>query len=349
MQMRAKRSRGLSGDYWPGFVDALATLLLVLIFLISIFVLAQFYLGQALSGRDAALAQLNAKITELGELLDLAEKKNEDLESNILQLTSTLTETQDLVAERDESISAISALLVAAQSAQQDAEGKLEGLRSNHDEERQISAEAQAQITLLNEQMAALRLQLASLQDALEAAEARDAESKAVIENLGQRLNAALAQKVQELAGYRSEFFGRLKEALGNRSDIEIVGDRFILQSGVLFESGSADISPEGQIELLKIARILREISVTIPSDINWVLRVDGHSDKNPISTTRYPSNWHLSAARAISVVTYLIDQDVPADRLVAAGFGQYQPLISGDNSFAYERNRRIEFKLTQR
>ncbi len=182
MQMRAKRSRGLSGDYWPGFVDALATLLLVLIFLISIFVLAQFYLGQALSGRDAALAQLNAKITELGELLDLAEKKNEDLESNILQLTSTLTETQDLVAERDESISAISALLVAAQSAQQDAEGKLEGLRSNLDEERQISAEAQAQITLLNEQMAALRLQLASLQDALEAAEARDAESKAVIE-----------------------------------------------------------------------------------------------------------------------------------------------------------------------
>ena len=339
---RTRRSRGFSVDYWPGFVDALTTLLLVLIFLLSIFVLAQFFLGQALNGRDEAMDRLNARIAELADLLDLEKDRVSGYETQIAQLSATLASSDDTSEEASTEVMRLNGLLAVAV-------GEIRGLEGAVDDEKALSAEARAMVDLLNQQMAALRQQIASLQATLEASEARDIKSKAEIANLGQRLNAALAQKVQELARYRSEFFGRLREALGDRDDIEVVGDRFILQSEVLFDSGSADINPAGQSELKKIAGALREITTTIPSDIKWVLRVDGHSDAVPIKTPQFPSNWHLSSARAISVVTFLVGQGVDPNHLVAAGFGEFQPLDTSGTRTALRRNRRIEFKLTER
>lgn len=339
---RSRRGRPTSGDYWPGFVDALATLLLVLIFLLSLFVLAQYFLSRALSGQDETMMRLNARIAELADLLDLAEAKNRDLEVEISQLSATL-------ASNDSAGDEAAGDVIRLQGLLETAEGKMSGLAEALEAEKQISTEAQAQVALLNQQIAALRQQLASLSAALDASEERDQKNKAEIANLGKRLNAALAQKVQELARYRSEFFGRLKSALGDRDDIEIVGDRFILQSEVLFDSGSADINPAGQTELRKVAKALREISSTIPDDINWVLRVDGHSDRVPIHTEEFPSNWYLSSARAIAVVSFLVEEGVEPKRLVAAGFGEFQPLDTTGTRAALKRNRRIEFKLTER
>jgi chemotaxis protein MotB len=339
---RSRRSRGYSADYWPGFVDALATLLLVLIFLLSIFVLAQFFLGQALSGRDAALERLNVRIAELADLLDLEKDRSSGFEIQITQLTATLASSDDASEAASSEVIRLQGLLAATA-------GDIRGLEGSVDDEKAISAEARALVELLNQQMAALRQQIASLSATLDASEERDARSQAEIANLGTRLNAALAQKVQELARYRSEFFGRLRKALGDRDDIEVVGDRFILQSEVLFGSGSADISAAGRAELKKVAGALKEITATIPGDINWVLRVDGHSDAVPINTPQFPSNWHLSSARAISVVTFLVDEGVAPGHLVAAGFGEFQPLDNGTSRSALRRNRRIEFKLTER
>jgi len=201
----------------------------------------------------------------------------------------------------------------------------------------------------MNQQIAALRRQLAALEEALDASEKKDKESQSRIADLGQRLNVALAQKVQELTKYRSDFFGRLREILGNRPDIRIVGDRFVLQSELLFETGKAELRPEARSEIDKIAAAILELSQKIPADIAWVLRVDGHTDVRPIAGPVFKSNWDLSAARAIAVVQYLASKSIPPQRLVAAGFGEFQPLDDGKNEDAYKRNRRIEFKLTER
>ena len=212
-----------------------------------------------------------------------------------------------------------------------------------------MTEEAQRQIEILNAQLGALRQQLARLSTALEASEAKSAEQEVEIANLGQRLNEALASKVQELARYRSEFFGRLREVLGERQDIRIVGDRFVFQSEVLFETAKADITADGQVELVLLADALKQIASEIPPEIDWILRVDGHSDRRPIATPEFPSNLHLSAARAIAVVRFLVSQGVPADRLAAAGFGDLHPVDASDSEAAYAQNRRIEFKLTER
>jgi len=222
-------------------------------------------------------------------------------------------------------------------------------LESALTDEKKISSEALSQVELLNQQISALRRQLATLSAALDASEKKDREQQVQIADLGRRLNAALAQKVQELTKYRSEFFGRLRAILGDRQDIEIVGDRFAMQSEVFFESGSADLSTSGEQQLDKIATAVREIADEIPGDIPWVLRIDGHTDANPISTPQFPSNWYLSSARAIAVVNYLNEKGVPANRMVAAGFGQYHPLAEGHSVADNRRNRRIEFKLTER
>lgn len=338
MALSARRIRQGSADYWPGFVDVMATLLLVIIFLLSIFMLAQFYLSQAISGRDEVLDSLRAQIAQLSDLLALERGQTADMETQIAALAASLADAE---AEK----ARVTGLLADAEAGGAEAAT----LRAQLSEQQQLTAEAQAQVELFNQQLAALRQQLASLEAALEAAEARDADSQAQIVDLGRRLNAALAQKVQELARARSEFFARLRAALGERDDIEIVGDRFVFQSEVFFESGSAEINPAGRAELDKIARAVEEIANDVPSDINWVLRVDGHSDAQPIATAEFPSNWHLSAARAIAVVRYLIDRDVPPNRLVAAGFGEFQPLATGTGPDALTRNRRIEFKLTER
>jgi chemotaxis protein MotB len=215
--------------------------------------------------------------------------------------------------------------------------------------EKKISAGALAQVEALNQQISALRRQLAAIEQALDASEQKNKESQGRITDLGQRLNLALAQKVQELTKYRSDFFGKLREILGNRPDIRVVGDRFVLQSEVFFDTGKADLLPEGRGELDKVSSALIELEQKIPADIPWVLRVDGHTDVRPITGGQFKSNWDLSVARATTVVKYLIDKGVKPQRLMAAGFGEFQPIETGTTDEAYRRNRRIEFKLTER
>ncbi|GGG35186.1 peptidoglycan -binding protein [Chelatococcus composti] len=330
-------------DYWPGFVDALSTLVLSIIFLLSVFMLLQFFLSQEISGKDTALQRLNQQIAELTELLALERGSKKELQDNLSLLQSTLEASE---AERNR-LSGLLASGAAAGDAASRRVGELEGALSA---EREVSARALAQVELLNQQLAAMRRQLAALEEALQASEARDRQSQARIADLGSRLNTALAQRVQELARYRSDFFGRLRQILGNRSDIRVVGDRFVFESEVLFDTGQATLRPEGMAELDKIASAVLELAREIPPDIPWVLRVDGHTDKRPLSGTgQYKSNWALSAARAISVVQYLVEKGVPPQHLLAAGFGEFQPIELGDSEDAYRRNRRIELKLTER
>ena len=332
------RSRAPNTDYWPGFVDAMATLLLVLVFLLSLFMMMQFLLAQSLSGKDSALDRLRSQVSELADLLALESRETTDLQSTIASLTQALTTAENEKAS-------LSALLAEGAGA----DDRETILLSELSDAQRVSAEALAQVELVNQQLAALRRQLGALEQALESAEAKDRESDTQIADLGRRLNSALAQKVQELARYRSEFFARLKEALGNRDDIEVVGDRFVFQSEIFFASGSADISPAGKRELRKIAIAIREIAAEIPDDIHWILRVDGHTDAVPINTPQFPTNWHLANARALSVVQNLIEADIDEKRIAAASFAEFHPLVPGTSEAANRRNRRIEFKLTER
>ncbi|WP_068087078.1 peptidoglycan -binding protein [Polycladidibacter stylochi] len=342
----SSRGRGRdrnSEDYWPGFVDAMSALLLVFIFLLSIFMIAQFFLSQQLSGRDSVLNRLNQQVAELTELLALQKANVGDLQSTISSLQTNLDQT---TAERDH----LQGLLNDHSGNLDAADGKLAALRGQLESEKSVSARAMAQIELLNQQISALRRQIAALEDALEASESRDRESQTKIADLGKRLNVALAQRVQELSRYRSDFFGRLREILAKRADVEVVGDRFVFQSEVLFSSGNDEINPEGRAQLDILAEAIIELEKQIPEGINWVLRVDGHTDNRPLSGTgRFRNNWELSAARAISVVRFLISKGVAPNRLVAAGFGEYQPRATGDTPQALAKNRRIELKLTQR
>ncbi|GJE28931.1 peptidoglycan -binding protein [Methylobacterium organophilum] len=333
---RARSHRGL--NVWPGYVDALATLLLSVVFLLTIFVVGQFFLSQELTGRDAVLTRLNRQIADLTDLLALERSNRRAKEDELDQLRSTLTGTEN---ERDR-LQAMADAASAAQGRSEDADKQLAA-------ERGATTRAQNQIDVLNEQIRALRRQLAALEDALAASETRDRESQARIAELGSRLNVALAQRVQELARYRSDFFGRLRQIIGSRSDIRVVGDRFVLQSEVLFAVGSAALKPEAGPELDRIAGAILDIAKEIPADIPWVLRVDGHTDARPIQSAQFPSNWALSAARAIAVVQYLRGRGIPPQRLLAGAFGEFQPLDTGTTDEAYARNRRIEMKLTER
>jgi chemotaxis protein MotB len=339
----ARSRRSDSGmNYWPGFVDALSTLILSIIFILTVFVVVQFYLQQEIAGKDAALGQLNAQIAQLTELLSMEKSSKANLENQLTQLRASLATAE---GDRDRykgAAEAASAGLAAAQ-------GKATELSSQIEGEKKISASALSQVEILNQQILALRRQLAAIEQALDASEKKDKEAQAKIADLGQRLNVALAQKVQELTKFRSDFFGRLREILGDRPDIRIVGDRFVLQSELLFESGKADLRPEARSEIDKIAAAISELSEKIPPDIAWVLRVDGHTDIRPISGPVFKSNWDLSAARAIAVVQYLASRNIAPQHLVAAGFGEFQPIDTAKTEDAYKRNRRIEFKLTER
>src|SRR6476659_5630936 len=333
---RARRDSGM--NYWPGFVDALSTLILGIIFLLTVFVLVQFYLTQEVTGKDTALNRLNAQIAQLTELLSLEKTGKLGLEEQLAMLRSSLTTAE---SERDR-------YKGLYDGVGGDAQGKAE-LSGQLDAERRITARALAQVEVLNQQIAALRRQLSALEEALDASEKRDKESQGRIADLGQRLNVALAQRVQELSRYRSDFFGRLRAILGNRPDIRIVGDRFVFQSEVFFDTGQALLLPEGRAELDQLATALIDLDKQIPAEIAWVLRVDGHTDVRPIfNSPVFKSNWELSSARAISVVQYLVSLGVPPQRLVAAGFAEFQPLDNAQTEEAYKRNRRIELKLRQ-
>ncbi|MDE0335300.1 MAG: peptidoglycan -binding protein [Defluviicoccus sp.] len=450
-----------SADIWPGFVDALAALLIIVIFLLMVFTLAQYFLSDILTGRDRALDRLNRQVAQLTEMLSLEQAENTELEASVSRLTLQLGgitaerdrlsdqlaellperdmltgEVASLTAERDalkaasaktaaeledayktidadkekielqlrrlaslerdiaalrEVRDALEKKVAGLEDSLQSRDRELGALRDRSKElvaelasarertrlaqieiddrdvrlrdlgtrasaaeeeltaEQAVSAEAREQVRILNLQIAALRQQLARIEAALETSEAKAKEQNVRIVNLSKRLNAALASKVQELANFRSEFFGRLRKALGNRSDVRIVGDRFVFQSEVLFPSGQAELQPGGRVQIDKLAKTIKEIADKIPDDIDWVLRVDGHTDRLPIKTPAFPSNWELSTGRAIAVVKYLIQRGVPANRLAATGFGEFQPLDPSNSIAAFRRNRRIEFKLTQR
>lgn len=390
--MAAISRRRESADYtWPGYVDALTTLLMVLIFLLSIFSVAQFTLSTVLSSRETAIDTLNKQIGDLASQLSLEKRSAEDLQKDVARLTLLSRQLQaereklnadvtaqkrsadDLKAERDR----LSAMLkdatrevetkaatagdmqkeierqkleltrlAAALAAANNEKGKL---FSDLTEEQKQTAEQKANTVRLAAEMNALRQELTRLNAALEAADAKAKEQNAQIIDLGQKLNRALASKVEELARYRSEFFGKLREALAGQRDVQIVGDRFVFQSEVFFDTGQAVLLPEGKAELDKVAGALSDLDKQIPGDIPWVLRVDGHTDVRPINSPVFKSNWDLSSARAISVVQYLVSRGVPPQRLVAAGFGEFQPLDDGTTEDAYKRNRRIELKLTER
>jgi chemotaxis protein MotB len=443
--MPSSRSRSYnSASYWPGFVDALAALLVVVVFLIMVFALAQAFLSDALSGRDTVLEKLTSELEELGQMLSLERDTNSKLQLSVAQLSSDLNSSiseRDLLKVRLSSIekelatekskynnqildlnkiiksdkesielqlrdlerlgrdilalkevrknleNKVSVLIGTLESTEGEL-GKVRDLskelkakildesertllvqkklnkrdirlkellqntkiaEKSLTEEKILSQKYQNKVNLIGEQLRQLRIQLAALNQALEASESQNKEQKTQIVNLGKRLNAALATRVQELARYRSEFFGRLRQTIGNRSDIRIEGDRFVFQSEVLFESGAADLNQAGSQQLGLLGTTLRKISEKIPKDLDWVLRIDGHTDERPISTAQFPSNWELSSARSTSVVKFLINQGISPNRLVAAGFGQYQPIDIGSDEIAYRRNRRIEFKLTQR
>jgi len=313
-----------------------------IVFLLSVFVLAQFFLSQEITGKDTALRRLENQVAELTDLLALEKTQKRSVEENLALLQSTLNRT-------DGDRARLQGLLDGGAGAAGAAQSRAAQLQGALDAEKQLSQRAQSAVELLNQQISAMRRQLAALEEALSASEARDKESQTRISDLGSRLNVALAQRVQELARYRSDFFGRMRQILGNRPDIRVVGDRFVFQSEVFFDAGAALLKPEGQAELDKLAAVLTDIAREIPPDIPWIVRVDGHTDVRPIRTAQFPSNWHLATARAVSVVEYLATKGLSPERLAATGFGEFQPLELGTTDEAFRRNRRIEFKITER
>ena len=424
MAIAARNSRRSSIDIWPGFVDALAQLLMVIIFILLVFTAGQFYLAEALSGRDQALQRLQQQVNELGDLLAMERRAGEDVRVRAADLSAQLASSQ---AERDrltgqlhdadaivnadkekialqlreieslrrdlDALKSVRADLEAkvAALAQQQAPKELGALRDRTKElearlaaeqertslaqkeidardvrlrdaggradraeqglaaEKDVSRAALARVDQLNTQLAALREQLSRITAALDVSETKVKEQQGQIVELGKRLNLALVNKVEELARYRSEFFGRLREILGDRPDIRVVGDRFVFQSEVLFAPGSAELSDDAKKQLAPVIATLKEVSAKIPPEINWMLRVDGHTDRRPINNPQFPSNWELSAARAISVVRFAVDEGIPSSRIAAVGFADKQPIDPRSAEDAYRRNRRIELKLTER
>ena len=385
-------------DIWPGFVDALAALLMVIIFLLMVFVIAQFFLNDALTGRDEALERLQVQVSNLADLLSLERQANEELRASTAKLSdelqasisisdglkkqvknlklqaktaeelaanlknelalslSNIGANEEIIESQLTQISALRNDVESLKALREELEEKVTQLLSkvsNKDEqlitEKKLSQTARAQIALLNKQVTALRKQILQIANILQASEKIAKKRRVKIVNLGKRLNAALASKVQELARYRSEFFGRLRDVLGSQPGIRIVGDRFVFQSEVLFSKGSDQLENEGQKQIQQLAGTLKAITVKIPKNIDWILRVDGHTDQIPIRTTRFPSNWELSTARAISVVKFLVQRGISPTNLAATGFGEFQPIDPRDTEEAYIRNRRIELKLTQR
>ncbi|MDA0332923.1 MAG: peptidoglycan-binding protein [Proteobacteria bacterium] len=369
---------------WPGFVDALATLLMVIIFVLMVFVLIQANLAYRVSGQDATLGEMRQQLASLSELLNIERRASADLAADLaqlqIQLETSKTDRSTLAAQlaavqatlgtRNSELTALSAKQAeteAALKAARDAlderlralqmvEGQLALTEARNRTQQQTMRDLEAETTASKAEVTQMTLVLAGLRQRIEeltsllAEKDRQAEEdKVAIASLGKSLNNALASRVQELQQFRSEFFGRLRDVLKGRDDVQIVGDRFVFQSEVLFAPGQADIGPTGQDQLAQLAVALADIAAKIPDDINWVLQVDGHTDNLPVRAGRYTDNWDLSTERALSVVRFLVMQGVPAQRLAATGYGEFQPLASGDTAADRRLNRRIELKITQR
>ncbi|MDA0357991.1 MAG: peptidoglycan-binding protein [Proteobacteria bacterium] len=388
---RIGNARRVENFTWPGFVDALATLLMVIIFVLMVFVLIQVNLAYRVSGQDATLGEMRQQLASLGELLNIERRASADLAANLAQITNQLNSSNAGRTELEAELSSVQAALTMRNSEiaklaarQADIEASLAAARASLEErlgalqlaEGQLamaqaknqsatnkigalSAEiiaskteteaSRAEVAEMTRALAALRLRIEDLTNLLAEKERETTRDKVAIANLGRSLNNALATRVQELQRFRSEFFGRLRDVLKGRDDVQIVGDRFVFQSEVLFAQGQAEIGPQGQEQLAKLAITLADIAQKIPGDINWILQVDGHTDNVPIRAGRYADNWDLSTERALSVVRYLNQQGLPANRLAAAGYGEYQPLDASDSANARRKNRRIELKITQR
>ena len=381
---RIGNARRVENFTWPGFVDALATLLMVIIFVLMVFVLIQVNLAYRVSGQDATLGEMRNQLASLGELLNIERRASADLAANLAQITNQLNASNanrdelqaqlarvqaafaarnsqivDLTAKQANTEAALAAArnsleerlgalqlaegqLAMAQAQNQSAANRIDALRAE-------TTASKAEIAQMTGALAALRLRIEELTSLLSEKDRQATQDKVAIASLGRSLNNALASRVQELQRFRSEFFGRLRDVLKGREDVQIVGDRFVFQSEVLFAQGQAKIAAEGQDQLAKLAVALADIATKIPEDINWVLQVDGHTDDVPIRAGRFADNWDLSTERALSVVRFLNQQGLPANRLAAAGYGEFQPLDAADNDDARRKNRRIELKITQR
>ena len=413
-------------NVWPGYVDALSALLMVVIFVVLIFTLTQFLLSEILSGKESELVSLHQRMDELVELLGLEKEQNEGLKTEIASLSavirdithekeslssrmSELTERSELdkteikrqlllIASLQEDIDALRLMrqeleanvgqlavalsektielgilrdrtmslearladekerTVLAQKTIDQRDIRIQALialvgkqEEALDNERQLSQSTRAELVLLNEQITNLKKQLEEISLALKVAESEKSIQAVELEELGRRLNIILAQRVNQLEQYRSEFFGRLREILGDSPYIRVEGDRFVLQAELLFKSGSADLGEEGKKHLIQIADILQNLSKRFPDDLNWILRIDGHTDRIPIHTPLFPSNWELSTARAVSVVRFLANNGIPENRMAATGFSKFHPIDQAETLEAYQKNRRIEMKLTAR
>ena len=361
MSVASRRRRAF--DIWPGFVDALTSLVMVMIFVLLLFAIGQFVLSDSLSGKNRALDALNARVAELARTLSLSEERKQALDARVAELAASLGSaaserdalTSQLDAASEEAlkfgadVAALSELKRQLEAEVARLGAELDGSKQDLVKQADLTAGAAAQVELLNRQLAALNEQLAKIQGALDIA-SKDVEAKdARIADLGKELNVALANRVGELERYRSEFFGKLRAALGGRTDLRIVGDRFVLPTDILFDSGSAELGADAQERLAALATSVREVAAEIPSSIDWVLRIDGHTDRRPIHTAQFPSNWELSTARAVALVKFLVVQGIPAHRLSANGFGEFQPLDRTETPDAWTRNRRIEIQLTNR
>lgn len=421
----SRRNRA-SVNIWPGFVDALATVLLAFVFMLLLFVVAQLFMSTQLTDRNRALEALQAELSEMADALALSRGQQEQLEDEVsnlyAELHATLSQrdqaqadlalseealaaareeiavgedaltarlieiaslqqdiaalrevretleaeiaerTRELGAERDRSMELAAELADAEERtvlAQREIEAKDMRIRDlvmevadrqeALDNEQRLSASAEARVEALRRQLRALRTQISALAETLRIEEQTVAEQQAEIDTLVERLNIALAEEVQELTSYRSEFFGRLREVLGDIEEIEIIGDRFRFQSELFFETASAELGAAGEVRLEQVASVLQRVAERIPDEIEWVLQVEGHTDRRPINTPEFPSNWELSSARAQSIVYFLIEQGIPAERLSAVGYGEFQPVADGDDAESFARNRRIELRLTSR
>ena len=410
---------------WPGYVDVLSALLMVVIFVLMIFTVAQFMLSEVLYGQKNELAILHNQINELATVLGLEREKSSELNTEVsrlsdviiglsedkefltsqvadysaqsendktllkqqmLALTSLNEDIQALtqvkneleqkvgglavsLADKDNQILTLrdrskklaarlmdkTEMTVLAQEKIEEQDIRIQALsvvlesqKQAIAQEKQLSATARAEVALLSDQITKLQTQLKMISDALALTKEQGQSKDEKIVELGKQLNIALARKVNELQKYQSEFFGQLWKILGDNPAILIQGDRFVLQAGLLFESGSTDLGAQGRIHLTTLAETLLQISRKIPKKINWILRIDGHTDRVPIQNEKFASNWELSAARAVSVVRFLSQKGVPENRMAAAGFSKYHPIDTSDTPEAYQKNRRIEIKLTR-
>lgn len=329
-------------NVWPGYVDALSALLMLIIFMLLVYVVSQLYLSQTLSDRNSELARLNQRLSEISELLGLEQSKTLALEQEMATVQDAYSASLDRLESTREQ------LMQQTATAQAQAQ-QLQNMDQALDEKKELSTSQQNMILRLSNQIASLRAQLEQITAALKLQKEATADKAEELANVSRRLNTLLAERVNQLEKYQSEFFARLRDILASNENVRVVGDRFLLPSELLFASGSAQLGPDGRRELDKLAKLLLDVAAKIPEDVEWILRVDGHTDIVPINTPQFPSNWELSTARAVAVVRYLAAQGVPERRMVAAGFGEFFPVAEGTSPEALQKNRRIELKLTDR